>query len=90
MTETAPCDIGGGRVLYFATIDESVRPTGATRHSFGQLVGGELVSGPPMEPFAALAIVQYKGDDAYYLPCLDAEWEEVTDTWHQTIDAAKH
>jgi hypothetical protein len=84
-----PAEIGGARVYCFAVIDQDVRPTGATRHSFGTILEGELVPGPPMAPFAALAIVQYEGEDAYYLLYLDSDWEEVTDTWHQTVDAAK-
>ena len=30
-----------------------------------------------------------EGRDAYYLFYCDAEWEPVTDTWHQTLEAAK-
>jgi hypothetical protein len=86
---TPPSDIGGARVFYFATIGEDVRPTGATRHSFGQVIDGEVVPRRPMGPFAALAIVQYEGDDNYYLLYLDADWQEVNDTWHETVEAAK-
>ena len=85
---TPPTEIGGAKVLRFAVIDPDVRPTGATRHSYGQVIDGKLVQGPPMAPFAALAIVQYPGDEAFYLLYLDKDWEEVTDTWHQSVDDA--
>jgi hypothetical protein len=85
---TPPTDIGGGKVLRFAVIDDDVRPTGATQHSYGQVIEGELVSGPPMEPFEALAIVQYENESDHYLLYLDADWEPVTDTWHESLEHA--
>jgi hypothetical protein len=83
-----PVEIGGGRVLHFAVVDSEVRPTGGTRHSVGQIVAGELVPGSPMPPFAALAIVTYADDAGYYLLYLDDDWNEVTDTWHETLEHA--
>jgi hypothetical protein len=83
-----PHEIGSARVLRFAIIDPEVRPTGATRHSVGQIVDGEVVSGPPMPPFAALAIATYRDAEGYYLFYLDDDWNEVTDTWHESLDAA--
>jgi hypothetical protein len=38
---------------------------------------------------AGLAICQYDGEDAFYLFGCDANWNAVTDTWHQTVDEAK-
>jgi hypothetical protein len=87
--EDPPTQIGEARVLHFVSIDEEMRPTGATRHSFGTIVDGELVPGAQMDTFHALAIVQVAGDKAYHLLYLDAEWREVTDTWHQSVDDAK-
>lgn len=76
--------------MRFAVIDQEVRPTGATKHSYGQVIDEDVVPGPPMEPFAALAIGQYADDSAYYLLYLNADWDEVTDTWHKTLDDAMH
>ena len=42
-----------------------------------------------MAPFAALAIVTYDNDEGYYLFHLDPHWEEVTDTWHESVELAK-
>ena len=85
-----PSEIGGARVLYFALVDDEVKPTGATRHSFGSVVEDEVVPGPPLSPFAALAIVTYDNNNGYYLFYLDPDWEEVTDTWHESVERAKH
>lgn len=43
-----------------------------------------------MGPMAGLAICQYPDDDAVYLFGCDADWNNITDTWHQTVDDAKH
>ena len=38
---------------------------------------------------AGLAICQYHDDPSYYLFGCDADWHVLTDTWHETIEAAK-
>jgi hypothetical protein len=83
-----PEEIGGATVLRLAVVDENVRPTGATKHLLGAIVGGELVPGRPLGPFAALAIVRYSDCEGYYLLYLDEVWDEVTDTWHETVEDA--
>jgi hypothetical protein len=85
-----PSEIGRGQVHYFALVDDEVKPTGATQHEYGYVVEGEIVPGPPMPPFAALAIVTYDNDNDYYLLYLDSNWEEVTDTCHESVERAKH
>jgi len=35
-----------------------------------------------------LAICQYEGETAYYLFGCDADWNTVTDTWHETLEGA--
>ena len=74
-----PREIGRGRTLRYALVTSEANPTGATKH----WVGGEL-----MPPAAALAVVQYPSEDGYYLLYLDAAGNEVTDTWHATLDDA--
>jgi hypothetical protein len=37
---------------------------------------------------AALAVVQYANEDAFYLFNLDGQGQAVTDTWHALIGAA--
>jgi hypothetical protein len=75
-----PADINGARVVLFTAIDERHRHTGNCR----QIVRGQLQG-----PAAGLAICQYDGDDAFYLFGCDADWNVVTDTWHQTVEEAK-
>ena len=41
-----------------------------------------------MPPARGLAICRYDGEDGYYLVFCDALWEAVTDTWHETLEAA--
>jgi hypothetical protein len=43
-----------------------------------------------MGQMAGLAICQYAGEEAFYLFGCDADWQNVTDTWHQTLDDAQH
>jgi hypothetical protein len=38
---------------------------------------------------AGLAICQYQNDNAYYLFYCDECWNNLTDTWHQSLDDAK-
>jgi hypothetical protein len=57
----------------------SHNPTGKTRHYAGEL----LLPSP-----AELHIVKYSGDIGYYLLYLDGSGEEMTDTFHETIQSA--
>jgi|tagenome__1003787_1003787.scaffolds.fasta_scaffold19002463_2 hypothetical protein len=60
---------------------ERHRPTGNTLHVIGDQAMG---------PAAALRIVRYDEGPGFYLLYLDAAGEEMTDTWHQTLDDAPH
>jgi len=66
-------------VLY-SPIDSRHRATGACKHTVGGIVQGS---------FDGLAICQYRGDSAFYLFYCDADWNNVTDTFHLTLDDAK-
>jgi hypothetical protein len=76
-----PSTVGGAQVICYSPIDERHRFTGACK----QIVAGQL-----MGAMSGLAICQYAGEDAFYLFGCDSEWQTVTDTWHQTLDDAKH
>lgn len=41
-----------------------------------------------MGPAAALAICRYHDDDGCYLFYCDALWNVLTDTWHESMEAA--
>ena len=75
-----PNRINGASVICYSLIDERHRHTGNCR----QIVNGVLEG-----PAAGLAICQFDGDDAFYLFACDADWNSVTDTWHQSLDDAK-
>jgi hypothetical protein len=76
-----PEELDDARVLCFAAISGSVKPTGATAHySNGQVQG----------PARALAICQYAGSDHdFYLFYCDEAWVVMNDTWHSTLEQAK-
>jgi hypothetical protein len=76
-----PPTIGGARVVCYTPIDERHRLTGGCK----QIVAGQL-----MGQMAGLAICHQASEDAFYLFGCDAEWQSVTDTWHQTVEDAKH
>ena len=76
-----PASIGSATVISYTPIDGRHKATEKTRH----IVGGQVQS-----PMAGLAICQYPEDSGYYLFYCDADWTEVTDTWHASIEDAKH
>ncbi|MBK8253221.1 MAG: hypothetical protein IPK82_11215 [Polyangiaceae bacterium] len=73
-----PMVIGSARVLRWSVLDEGQRPTGG----WGHIVGGNLQG-----PVAGLAICECGGETVYLFGC-DAEWNVVTDTWHETLEKA--
>ena len=75
----APRMIGGAKVICFKPIDARHQPTGYCRH---------IVAGVVQGAAAGLAICQYEGEACFYLFGCDANWNSVTDTWHETIDEA--
>jgi hypothetical protein len=77
----APAIIGGAHVLRWTVIDGRHRPTGNCR---------QIVDGVLQGPAAGLAVCQFEGEDSYYLFGCDADWNELTDTWHETLEDALH
>ena len=75
-----PTRIGGGSVICFSPVNERHPHTGNCQ---------QIVDGVLQRPAAGLAICQLDDDDAFYLFGCDAEWNVVTDTWHQSLDDAK-
>ena len=67
------------RVLRRVTLEPRHAPTGFTTHRRG----GDVLPSP-----TALSIVQFGGDDGFYLLYLDASGSEMTDTWHQSLEGA--
>jgi hypothetical protein len=75
-----PQTLDRARVLRYTIVDDCVTPTGNTVHRFHP----SGVMGPP----AASAICQYDGEACCYLFYCDAEWNVMTDTWHESMAAA--
>lgn len=80
MIREAPTVVGGAATVVYVRIGEGHRPTGGCRHSVG---------GRELGPVAGLAIGQYARDSGYYLFYCDADWNTLTDTYHDTLDDAK-
>ncbi len=66
-------------ILKQAVLTDRHIPTGRTVHR----IGGNVVPPP-----AALQIARYEGDPGFYLFYCSATGEVVTDTYHETLDAA--
>lgn len=56
-----------------------ILPNKKTLHKFGN----EILKNP-----SELKIGQYKGDNGYYLLYIDCNGNEITDTYHETINQA--
>jgi hypothetical protein len=76
----APCKIDGAVVLETAEIQGRAVPTGATRHFSGE---GEI------GPVPHLALAQYSGESGVYLFYCDENWTVLSDTFHDSVAAAK-
>lgn len=76
---TAPHELDGAQVVRYAKVTETVTPTGATHHTVGGTLWG---------PAAALAIAHYPDTEGYHLLYLADNGNVVTDTWHESIQAA--
>ena len=75
-----PQILDGARVLKHAWVTGSVEPTGATRHT---------VNGTLMGAAFALAVARYDDPSSgFYLFYLDENGTVVTDTWHDSVEAA--
>ena len=64
-------------------------PTGETQHTHGVCTpDGEVVSGPELPTPSALMIAQLPTDRGYYLLYLDEQGNEITDTYHDSLEKA--
>jgi len=72
--------IGNARILEYLEMSDDHIPTGYCRHSIG---------GEKRTDFMALAICKYTGVNGFYLFYCDESWEEINDSYHETIDEAK-
>jgi len=78
--KSPPIRLGAAEVVAFTTIDSTHRRTGRSRH---------LVGGRQLGSAAGLAIARYADEPGYYLFYCDADWNPMTNTWHETVEDAK-
>jgi hypothetical protein len=78
--KSAPQLVGGYRLVCYSPIDERHRFTGQTK---------QIVRGVLMGAMAGLVICQPPDSQDFYLFGCDADWNVVTDTWHQTLEEAR-
>ena len=76
-----PSRIGGATVICYTPIDHRHRHTGNCR---------QIVAGVVQGAAAGLAICRNEGEDSFYLFGCDENWQSITDTWHETLEDAKH
>ena len=74
-----PPAISGLPVVCFSPIDGRHHPTGATHLS----AGGADVSTPEG------VVICRESETSYYLFYCDVRWKPMTDTWHESVKAAK-
>ncbi len=76
-----PKEISGARLICFAEVTSAVKPTAGTTHR----KGGEVLG-----PARGLAICQYAGEGSFYLFYCDDDWTVRPDTFHLSLEDAKH
>jgi hypothetical protein len=70
---------GNANVICYAVTDGLIH-TDKTSHVIGGRLNGK---------FKSLVICQYPNTGGYYLLYFNDQGEEVTDTWHETLEDAK-
>ena len=81
MSQSVPKTIGDLPVVSWSPIDERHRVTGACRH-FDGLTGID----DPTPSFVAIV----GQPENYFLMRFTKAWEFITDTWHRSLDEARH
>lgn len=70
------------------TLKSHHTPTGKTRHFLSSLVDDDLIRGPELPAPHALMIAQLPPDEGFYFLYLDGDGDEITDTWHESLEKA--
>lgn len=76
---TIPKIIGEAKVIFYLQLNDANIQTGNTKH---------YISGNEQNNFSNLAICQYTNDQGFYLFYCDENWNNITDTWHESIEDA--
>jgi len=78
--KSSPNQIDGARVIATTNIDHRHVATGATIHFVGGQEAGVA---------HGLAICEFPNESGFYLFYCDENWTVTTDTWHESVEAAK-
>jgi hypothetical protein len=70
------------------TLKSHHQPTGKTRHTQGFLHPKGVIRGAELPRPDELVIAQLPPDEGYYLLYLDKAGNEITDTYHDTLEEA--
>lgn len=70
---------GNAKIICYAITDDLTH-THNTSHYIGGVLHGK---------FKSLVVCQFPNDNGYYLLYFDDKGEEITDTWHETLEDAK-
>ena len=76
---TVPREIGRAKVIYYTTIDDRHIVTGNTRHYHNNRL---------LDKSKWLAICKYDKDEGYYIFQGHGENDDLSDTYHETLDDA--
>ena len=79
MNSPIPKTIGGAEVVCFTEIDDRHQRTGNTTH---------YVDGKIFPEIKGLAVCQYQNETGYYLFYCDDSWNDITDTYHDSLEDA--
>jgi hypothetical protein len=79
--QARPKVCGDEQLVCCSPIDERHRFTGACK---------QIVAGQAMGAMAGSMICFIEQEQAYYLYGCDRYWKTITDTWHSSVDDAKH
>lgn len=79
MNNECPDVIGGAIVIQYTLID--------SRHLFTENTK-QIVNGETLKSMKGLVICKYENEEGIYLFGCDADWNVITDTWHNDVEEA--
>ncbi len=75
-----PEKLDDAQILFWTILDNRYKSTGETKH---------FINGNYKTDFYGLVIAKYEDEEGTYLFYCDSDWNVLTDTYHESIEAAK-
>ncbi len=75
-----PGKLDDAEILFWTILDHRHKSTGETKH---------FINGSYQTDFHGLVIAKYEEEEGTYLFYCDSDWNVLTDTYHESIEAAK-